>query len=92
MEQLQLDIFTIEQPQFIEPAGDHIVKGDRVRIIADQLDAEALNYYEYYYPIALRSPGMVVEVCNETKNDYLKLIYKNGEEILIEKMNVKKED
>lgn len=85
MEQLQLDIF-IENPQFLEPAGDHIVKGDRVRIIADNLDYEALNYYKYYYPVALESPGMVVEVCNNN----LKVIYKTGEEILIEKMNVEK--
>lgn len=88
MEQLTFfDIFETERPQFFTPGNDPIKKGDVVQIIKNNLDDEAINYFEYYKPAVLRSPGIIVEVLEKT----FKLIYKNGEEIEIEKNNVKKE-
>lgn len=91
MVQLTFDMIEIDSPQYIE-TKEEIIKGDRVRIIKDNLDYEALNYFEYYYPVALKSSGDVIRVCTESKNDYLKVLYDNGDIILIEKKNVKKED
>lgn len=89
MEQLTFfDIFQPEQKKVVSPGSDPIKKGDMVRIIKNNLDYEALNYFEYYRPTVLRSPGAIVEVLENT----FKVIYKNGEEIEIEKQNVKKED
>lgn len=88
MVQLTFDMIEMDSPQWIDNnIEEQIKKGDMVQIVADNMDFEALLYFEYYKPEALKTPGMVVEVLEKT----FKLIYKTGEEIEIEKNNVKKE-
>lgn len=87
----QLSFFDILEPiqvqPIVKPGEDIIKKGDTVKIAKSLLDSETLNYFEYYKPVALRSPGVVVDVLSSS----FKVIYKTGEEIEIEKIYVKKE-
>lgn len=85
MVQLTFEMLEIESPQFFEPSNDQIKIGDMVIIKKNNLDSEALNYFEYYHPEMLKAPGVVVKVLKDT----LIVIYKSGEEIEIEKSNVK---
>lgn len=89
VQQIEFDLFTEQQtPQIYNAAYEEFKKGDMVRVIASKLDFEALNYFEYYRPCALKSPGIVAEI----EKNYLVVVFKNGEEIQIEKEYIKKEE
>jgi len=91
MEQMTLDLF-IEQSTYEEvKENDEIQVGDSVRLITDHLNEEGINYYKYYHPEALTMAGVVVEIFTSSANNYTKILYKNGETVLIEVKNMKKE-